>query len=261
MKADAIMHDGIEFRPVAQFSGYYVGSNQTVLSTKSGVPALMKINSHTGAVDCRDGPRRGGLSVFKLWREAFPELQIPPPLLPVVEGVEVRLVTTHDRYAVGNDGSVWSRTSGKWVQLKPVKNPKTGYLAVHFQRPLRYEYVHTLVLEAFIGPRPPEMECRHFPDRERTNNHLTNLSWGTSADNSADTKTHGTFNPGKSVGEKHGCAKLNERQVRRIFKLHKTGRYTHRQLARWFNVTAAAVYRIVHGLSWSHLNLVSSRSA
>lgn len=39
--------------------------------------------------------------------------------------------------------------------------------------------VHMLVLEAFVGPRPTGMECRHFPDRDRTNNRLGNLQWGT----------------------------------------------------------------------------------
>ena len=41
------------------------------------------------------------------------------------------------------------------------------------------EAVHRLVLEAFVGPCPEGMCCRHFPDRDPSNNKLENLSWGT----------------------------------------------------------------------------------
>ena len=45
--------------------------------------------------------------------------------------------------------------------------------------------VHTLVLNAFVGPRPDDMEARHFPDRDRSNNKLSNLRWGTKVENAA----------------------------------------------------------------------------
>lgn len=45
--------------------------------------------------------------------------------------------------------------------------------------------VHSLVLEAFIGPCPPGMEARHLDD-DPTNNNLSNLVWGTRSENSGD---------------------------------------------------------------------------
>ena len=45
--------------------------------------------------------------------------------------------------------------------------------------------VHSLVLEAFVGPCPPGMEARHADD-DATNNNISNLSWGTRSQNSHD---------------------------------------------------------------------------
>ena len=52
--------------------------------------------------------------------------------------------------------------------------------------------VHLLVLEAFVGPRPPRHVARHWPDRNPGNNQLSNLSWSTSSQNMLDRREHGT---------------------------------------------------------------------
>lgn len=51
--------------------------------------------------------------------------------------------------------------------------------------------VHQLVLEAFVGPRPEGMVTRHL-NGDPSDNRLTNLAWGTHAENNADTVQHGT---------------------------------------------------------------------
>ena len=60
-------------------------------------------------------------------------------------------------------------------------------------------YVHRLVLEAFVGPKPPGHECCHLDD-DATNNRLNNLRWDSRSANQLDavrnnrhanaTKTH-----------------------------------------------------------------------
>lgn len=50
--------------------------------------------------------------------------------------------------------------------------------------------VHTLVLLAFVGPRPEGMQCCHF-DGDSTNNRLENLRWGTAEANARDKIRHG----------------------------------------------------------------------
>jgi hypothetical protein len=50
--------------------------------------------------------------------------------------------------------------------------------------------IHTLVLEAFAGPRPEGMEGCHN-DGNPTNNHIDNLRWDTRSANNQDTLRHG----------------------------------------------------------------------
>jgi HNH endonuclease/NUMOD4 motif len=54
----------------------------------------------------------------------------------------------------------------------------------------RYAFVHHLVAQAFIGPRPPGEHIRHL-DGDPTNNHVSNLRYGTPSENSYDTVRHG----------------------------------------------------------------------
>lgn len=59
--------------------------------------------------------------------------------------------------------------------------------------------VHRLVLMAFVGPCPEDMEACHFPDRDPGNNRLGNLRWGTKKDNAADMLLHGTSCKGRKM--------------------------------------------------------------
>lgn len=60
----------------------------------------------------------------------------------------------------------------------------------------RSAMVHTLVLEAFSGARPPGMEACHS-DGDSHNNRATNLRWDTVAENKLDTVRHRTHRYGK----------------------------------------------------------------
>lgn len=48
-----------------------------------------------------------------------------------------------------------------------------------------HRYIHQLVLEAFVGPRPPGCGGLHKDD-DPANNHYGNLYWGTAKQNVAD---------------------------------------------------------------------------
>lgn len=69
---------------------------------------------------------------------------------------------------------------------------KRGYLVVTIARDgqrHKARYVHSLVLEAFVGPCPPGMEACHGPDPTQTNNRLDNLRWDTRSKNLIDSVT------------------------------------------------------------------------
>ncbi len=86
--------------------------------------------------------------------------------------------------------------------------------------------VHRLVLEAFVGPCPEGKECRHFPDRTRTNNRLENLSWGSHRRNCKDKRIHGT----SAAGVKNNKTKITEKVVFLVRKLSETKKYFQREI-------------------------------
>lgn len=51
--------------------------------------------------------------------------------------------------------------------------------------------VYVLVLEAFVGPRPPGFDCCHY-DGDESNDRLSNLRWDTRSANRLDSVRHGT---------------------------------------------------------------------
>jgi hypothetical protein len=107
-----------------------------------------------------------------------------------------------DFYEVSDDGQVrsqdrqirtrWGTTFlRKGKVLKPISH--RGYWAVTLREEGRNRTtkVHTLVLEAFVGPRPDGLEARHL-DGNTDNNSLQNLKWGTRSENNLDRVAHGT---------------------------------------------------------------------
>lgn len=89
---------------------------------------------------------------------------------------------------VRNNGEVLVPANGTRLAhwTRGSKNSK-GYLRVGIGGK-RY-FVHSLVLEAFVGPCPEGFECNH-KDRNRSDNRLENLEWVTHQDNCRNTSSH-----------------------------------------------------------------------
>lgn len=106
---------------------------------------------------------------------------------------EWRPVVGHPGYEVSNLGNIrsWKRPGGPRPMRLSADN--RGYLCVQFHtgRPTTRK-VHTVVADAFVGPRPEAMEIRHL-DSNNQNNVVGNLAYGTPAENMDDRvalKTH-----------------------------------------------------------------------
>lgn len=63
--------------------------------------------------------------------------------------------------------------------------------------------VHSLVLEAFVGPRPPGMVCCHN-NGDPADNRLENLRWDTQSSNLFDAVKHGTHTLSNKTHCVHG---------------------------------------------------------
>ena len=102
-------------------------------------------------------------------------------------------------YEVSNDGQVRSldRTNARGVSLRGqvISTPLNdeGYPKVNLNRDGHrvHRSVHTLVMLAFVGPRPADLEVLH-KDGNPAHNQLANLSYGTRSENVQDSIAHGT---------------------------------------------------------------------
>jgi hypothetical protein len=161
---------------------------------------------------------------------------------------EYRDVAVSPGYRVGSDGTVWSernmrgRLTGVWKQLKP--SPRTCNGVTYYRVKLRADdgrrydfYVHTLVLEAFVGPRPPRMQACH-DDGNTANNGVGNLRWDTPKKNAADKYRHGTAGVKLSVGGAEDIRALRAADVPQA------------QVARVFGLAESQVSRIRTGATW-----------
>ena len=161
-------------------------------------------------------------------------------------------IAGYPRYRVLSSGSIWSNASGSWKRRNLITD-RHGYLKIGLGsgNQKRQHYVHKLVLEAFVGPRPDGMQCRHL-DGNKLNNSLQNLRWGTSSENSSDARCHGTL----SRGSRQSQAKLSESAVRDIrlrVKQSKPQSGVQGRLAREYGVCDAIISQIVHWKKWRHV--------
>lgn len=102
------------------------------------------------------------------------------------------------RYSISSHGRVWSEWKKGFILIRCLP---TGYrtleLTVNGKRWRRY--LHHVVLEVFIGPRPSGYEASH-KDGDVSNNRKSNLVWETHRANEKRKEKHGT----RVRGERHG---------------------------------------------------------
>jgi HNH endonuclease len=107
--------------------------------------------------------------------------------------------------------------------------------------------IHTLVLNAFIGPCPPGLEGCHWDD-DGTNNKLENLRWDTHSANVLDSVRNGTH--ARLSGEENGSAFLTQKEVDKIREEFKTTDISQRALGRKYNVSHRTIGRIIRNEAW-----------
>lgn len=147
-------------------------------------------------------------------------------------------------YEVSDQGAVRSNKLGQ-PQLRRLSPDRTGYpaLMLYLRGKGHKNYrVATLVLLAFIGPKPgPEYHASHC-DGDPLNNRLSNLVWETARSNMRRrTPPVGVLNP---------SARLDPDKVREIKRRIQAGEKDHR-IAYEYDVSPGAIYAIRTGRTWT----------
>ncbi len=150
-------------------------------------------------------------------------------------------VKSLDRIIDSGRGYTMLRLGG---MLKP--SYRTGnYVIVPLRKKgiQKYRFIHHLVLEAFVGPCPKGMQCRHLNGKS-WDNRLENLCWGTPKENCKDKWDHGTM----------AVAKLSESQATEVRRLYHEGIYSMTGLGEMFGLSPGAIHGILHRHSYAHVD-------
>lgn len=176
-------------------------------------------------------------------------------------------------YEADTEGTIWSRwnrvrdelghvrweMTDDWRPLTP-RVGRRGYLTVRLYQGKGKSIIRqisNLVLETFVGPRPPGMEACHDPDPDKNNNRLCNLRWDTPKENAQDAvrwrAKHGIKKQMPSHrGSKNHFAELTEAKVLEIRRRLAEGE-KGKDLAEEFHVSRPTISDIKHRRSWVHL--------
>ncbi len=182
---------------------------------------------------------------------------------------EVRPIPGFPGYHISNDGRAWTtkvlvygggspgcrcKHDGPMKEMKLQETKQKPHykviVLVDENKKCRTRLVGRLVLEAFVGPCPEGMECRHM-DGNAHNNNLWNLAWGTPVQNCEDRSRHGR--QPHMRGELNGFHKLIEEEVIEIRRRYRVGGITQRELAEEYNVAYSNIRFIIERITWKHI--------
>lgn len=140
-------------------------------------------------------------------------------------------------FEVSSFGRVRWADSGK---LKPLTLARSGFLVVNLyvQGISNVRNVHSLVAEAFLGPRPSDSMVVHI-DKDRSNNHWDNLGYRKLGERQAKSPS---IQPGTS-------GRIDLYQAREIFRRAHLGAATI-DLADQFGISAPMILGIKSGRKW-----------
>lgn len=148
--------------------------------------------------------------------------------------------------------------------IRSLKPSPDGYVRLPIPRRKFHKTVHSLVAEAFIGPRP-DMHCVNHKNWVRHDNRASNLEWVTYSRNLMHrpglepiANFEKRLNPKgppkrKARGEAHGLSKYTAEQVRSVHRLHAEGKW-RRQISEATGVSYIAVCDILAARRWPEMH-------
>lgn len=159
-------------------------------------------------------------------------------------------IPNHPGYFATIDGEIISHRAGRVRNLSRRKRIN-GYpvvsLYTHWTKKPKHRFVHNLVLEAFIGPRPHGYQAAHL-NGIRHDSRLSNLAWVTVEENVRQRAAHGN----DLCGEDHPDAKLKAKDIQAICELRRTGK-SYAEIGKAFGVSLYAIRDVCSGDTWKHI--------
>ncbi len=167
-----------------------------------------------------------------------------------------KMLNDFPAYRISNFGRIQSRwvtracydgfkVEDVWNDLTP-GNDGNGYPQVVLcdgYGKKRTTRVHNLVAKYFLGPKPHKSMIVRHVDSNPSNNHVSNLAYGTYTDNENDKISNGTWNT------RNGGAKITPKQVKEIREKLKSGS-SQEDLASEYCVSRPTINRISNNKIW-----------
>lgn len=151
---------------------------------------------------------------------------------------------------IGRRGSVWFLAkTPKFLSLKIAPNGRKS-IVLHRNGNRKTIPVSTLVLKAFVGPRPAGMYGCHGP-QGLSSDSVKNLYWARPSRNNGEDRRRDKTD---LFGEKHPRAKLSEANVKVVLKERSKG-VTRHAIAKRFSVSPGTIGNIIYGRTWRHVTL------
>jgi len=157
-------------------------------------------------------------------------------------------VKSVDRYVNSKNGSK-SLKIGR-IKKAGVTNGYRVVLLSKFNKEKGFG-VHRLVAMHFIENIKNKPEVNH-KDGNRLNNHVDNLEWCTSSENSKHSYENKLQISRK--GSDHHNAKISEKDVLEILKISSSG-FCKKELAKRYNLSYGSIVRISNRSTWKHVDI------
>lgn len=163
------------------------------------------------------------------------------------------------RYEIDRNGNVYATFTFRQYKAGRLMTPHTnrdGYVFVCLadRGKSKVGFIHRLLMLAFNPiENARNMEVNHI-DLNKSNNALTNLEWMTHHENIKHASRLKAWDKNQPRGEQTSWRKLNESDVREIFRLNKSG-MTNAAIAKQYGVSTTAILYIIRRKNWKHVEI------
>lgn len=159
-------------------------------------------------------------------------------------------------YLVSNKGNVMTLQNSASLKAGSLLSPAINrrgyrYVILHSNGCSKSRTVHSLVAEAFLGPRKECLQVNHI-DGVKTNNNIENLEYVTQSENIRHAFRLGLAKARPQHGSHNGYAKLTEEQVREMREARRQGE-RYKAIAERYGIHPCTAQKVCSGYRWGHL--------